>query len=135
MMLKPLALGLLSMTAVSTGAALAGNQPNPNVYVQSWSQSVLINQPNNQSVFDNDWQDVVNDTQLPIQLRNLCASNPQQCDQWEDWAESIGIWNDPADGNPQPAPEVDPAGAMAALTMLGAVLVMLRGRRAAGKPV
>ena len=132
-MFKPIALGLLSMTACA-GSALANGQPPLNFYVQSWGQSVLLNQPNDQNAFDNDWQDVVKDTQLPIQLRNLCASNPKQCDQWEDLTESVGIWKDPGDGTPQPAPEVDPAGAMGALTLLGAVLVMVRGRRAA-KPV
>jgi hypothetical protein len=131
-MLKPIALGLISMTVA--GAALANGQPVPSFYTQSWNQSVTFNQPNGQNVFDNDWQQVVNDTQLPVHLRKLCAKNPRQCDQWEDWAESVGVWQDPGDSNPQPAPEVDPAGAMGALTILAVVLAMVRGRRPARKP-
>jgi hypothetical protein len=135
MMFRPIALGLLSMTAACT-AALAHTHHDPDFYSQSWNQSFLFTQQQDQkNVFDDDWKDVVSDTHLPIEVRNLCASNPRQCDQWEDWAESVGIWKDPGDSNPLPAPEVDPAGAMGALTILGAVLLMVRGRRPADKPV
>jgi hypothetical protein len=130
-MIKPIAIGLLSISGACTGAALADGQPNPNFYTQSWNDSVLVNHPNDQSVFDNDWKEVVTDAQLPIPLRDLCASNPKQCDVWEDWAESIGIWKDPADDQPQAAPEISQAGAMGALTLLAAVLAMVRGRRPA----
>jgi hypothetical protein len=133
-MLKLIGLGLISLTAACAGAALANGQPNPNFWIQSWNQGSTFNPPGNQSVFANEWQLVVNDPQLPAQLRNLCASNPKQCDQWEDWAKSVGIWQPPPSQTPQPAPEIDPAGVMGALTILATVLAMVRGRRPVSKP-
>lgn len=132
-MLKPLAIGLLSITAA--GAAFAHGQPNPNFYMQSWTQSFSFNQQYGNDVFGDGWKQVVNDPQLPVQFKNLCQSNPQQCNVWVNWAQSVGIWlNSGKHQHPLPAPEVDPAGALAALTILAAVLAMVRGRRPAGKP-
>lgn len=128
-MLKPLAIGLLSMTAACTGAAIAGTQPNPDFYNQSWMTPTLTQQQL-QQLFGDSWQQILSNPQF----ESLCAKYPQQCAQWEQW---INSWQPPStgSGNPQPAPEVDPAGAMGALTILGAVLVMVRGRRPAAKPV
>ena len=128
-MLKPLAIGLLSMTAACTGAAIAGTQPNPDFYNQSWISPTLTQQQLEQ-LFGDSWQQILSNPQF----ESLCAKYPQQCAQWEQWLNS---WQPPSTGssNPQPAPEVDPAGAMGALTILGAVLVMVRGRRPATKPV
>ena len=39
----------------------------------------------------------------------------------------------PVEQNPQPAPEIDPASAMGALTLLAAGLAVARGRRSRGK--
>ena len=53
-----------------------------------------------------------------------CATH-QQCDQWQDRHEDI------KGGDPRPAaaPEIDPAGAMGALTLLAGGLAVMRGRR------
>jgi hypothetical protein len=113
-MLKPMALAFLSLTLAGSAAALANGMSDP------WSS-------------DNDWSSVVNDSQLPIDVRNWCARNHDLCNQYEDWAEAHGLWkDDDSQGGPLPAPEIDPAGALGALTILGAVLAMMRGRRPAG---
>lgn len=114
-MLKPIAIGMLLATTGFGGMALAQQQ-------QTWSS-------------DNDWSSVVNDAQLPKAVRDWCASNHQQCNQYEDWAESYGWWKDSDDGGAVPAPEADAAGAMGALTILAAGLAILRGRRTASKSV
>ena len=130
-MLKPLALGLLTMTAACTGAAIAGTQPNPDFNNQSWETPTLTQQQL-QQLFGNDWQQILNNPQF----QSLCSKFPQQCAQWEQFLNSWSGGGSSGQGsNPQPAPEVDPAGAMGALTILGAMLVMLRGRRPAAKPV
>lgn len=134
-MLKPIALGLLSMTAACTGAALANDPPNPNFYIQSWNKSYTFTPQYGKNVFTDEWQQVLDDPQLPYQLKQLCQSDPKQCDVWADWAQSTGIWIDSGKHPPpRPAPEVNPAGAMGALTILALVLAMVRGRRLARKP-
>jgi hypothetical protein len=119
------------MTATCTGAAIADNQPNPDFYNQSWNNTPTLTQQQLQQLFGNDWQQILNNPQF----QSLCTKYPQQCAQWEQLLNSWGNGKSSGGGNPQPAPEVDPAGAMGALTLLGAVLVMVRGRRPAAKPV
>jgi hypothetical protein len=128
-MLKPLAIGMLTLTAACSGAAIAGPPPpNPIYTSQSWNSPALTQQQLEQ-LFGTSWQQILSNPQF----ESLCAKYPQQCAQWEQW---INSWQPPStgSGNPQPAPEVDPAGAMGALTILGAVLVMVRGRKPAAKP-
>lgn len=53
-----------------------------------------------------------------------CATH--QCGQWQDRYEG----HKGGDPRPAAAPEIDPAGAMGALTLLAGGLAMMRGRRA-----
>jgi hypothetical protein len=130
-MLKPIAIGLLLATTGGAGVALAQQQtPSYSApFTNTYSKSSSWNS-------DNDWSEVVNDSQLPKAIRDWCASNHSQCNQYEDWAETYGWWQDKDDGGGAvAAPEADPAGAMGALTLLAAGLAILRGRRIASKPV
>jgi hypothetical protein len=130
-MLKPIAIGMLLATTGFAGVALAQQQQTPS-YSSPWTNTYSKSSTWSS---DNDWSSVVNDAQLPKAIRDWCASNHQQCNQYEDWAESYGWWKDSDDGGAVPAPEADPAGAMGALTILAAGLAILRGRRTPSKSV
>lgn len=121
-MFKPIAIGMLLVTGVSAGAAFAGNQTNPQ-YDAPWSHAYS-------NYMSSDWSSVVDEPKLPQDLSNPCAGNHAQCAQFADWTQVKGRRH-----GPLPAPEVDPAGAMGALTILAALLAMLRGRRTDQKPV
>ena len=127
-MLKPLAIGMLSLAAACTGAAIA-DTPTPDFYNHSWNTPQLTQQQLEQ-LFGDSWQQILDSPQF----QSLCAKDPQACTQWEQWLDA---WQPPAKGGggSLPAPEVDPAGAMGALTLLGAMLVMVRGRRSPTKPL
>lgn len=121
-MFKPIAIGMLLVTAVSAGAAFAGNQTEPQRDAP-WSHAYG-------DYMSSDWKSVVDEPKLPQDLSNPCAGNRAQCAQFADWTQV-------KEGRhkPLPAPEVDAAGAMGALTILAALLAMLRGRRADQKGV
>ena len=117
MMLKPLALGLLTAAALCSTAAFAGNGSN-----SDWSGQ-------------NDWRgNDSNWNQLFHQQGN--QSQSQWNRNWNDWRNSKDKDNkdkDKCDQQPAAAPEIDPAGAMAALTLLAGGLAALRGRRSGKK--
>lgn len=130
-MLKPIVLALLSMMVAGTTTALARDFPAPN-HKQSWSRREnYLYSPGMAKTADDDWRSVVNDPHLPMWLRDACAGNHDQCNQWEDVAESHGIWRDHDKTDPLPAPEMDPADAMAGLAILACMLAIVRGRRPA----
>jgi hypothetical protein len=61
-------------------------------------------------------------------LFNKCEHD-SICDEAEDWLEAQGYLKDGDQDHPAAAPEIDPAGAMGALTLLAGGLAALRGRR------
>lgn len=105
-MFKPIALALLSMTTVGATAALAEGLPNHNSGLHS--------------VFDH-------------------AQRPNWHSQGHDSQGNDGDSDDGDGGNKSDppgapaAPEIDPAGALGALTLLAGALTIVRGRRAARK--
>ena len=91
-MLKPIAIGVLCVSAAVTGAAFAGNQGGSN------------SQPG---------------TSLLCELLPFLCPPPKN--------------NGGGGGGAMAAPEIDPASAMGGLTLLGAALAVVRGRRAVRK--
>lgn len=119
-MLKPITIGMLLVAAVSAGAAFAGSNPQ---YDATWSHAYS-------NYTSSDWRSVVDEPKLPQNLTDPCAGNRAQCAQFADWTQVKGQRH-----KPLPAPEVDAAGAIGALTILAALLAMLRGRRTDQKRV
>lgn len=106
-MFKPIALALLAMTTVGATAALAEGLPNHN--------------SGQHSVFDH--------AQRPYWHGNDSRGNWQDGD--SDDGDHGGNKSDPPSA--PAAPEIDPAGALGALTLLAGALAIVRGRRAARK--
>lgn len=110
-MAKPIAVGILLLTAASAGAAFAGNQQGPQG-LQAYIDANIVA-----------WNSG-KDLNLGNYTQDFCAHQPQLCSRY-------GIGPILGKGGPTPAPEISPAGAGGALTILAACLAVLRGRRAA----
>jgi 4-amino-4-deoxy-L-arabinose transferase-like glycosyltransferase len=104
-MLKPLAIGLLTLTATFSTAAFAdnGNSIPP---APQWSAGETAQEFWN--AFETWLQEVI--------------------------ADLTGQEGTPSGGGTVAAPEIDPAGAMAALSLLVGGLAVMRGRRSSRKP-
>lgn len=104
-MLKSLALGLLTLGAACSTAALAHG-----------------NDQHHERNGDNHYQAL--DDKGSSDFQKWCEHH-ERCDRLEDRFERNKDLHKPA-----PAPEIDPAGAMGALTLLAGGLAVLRSRRA-----
>lgn len=106
-MLKSLALGLLTLGAACSTAALAHGNDQP--------QDRNGDRDHYQVLDDNGSKD----------FQKWCEHH-ERCDRLEDRLDRNKDGHKPA-----PAPEIDPAGAMGALTLLAGGLAVMRNRRSA----
>jgi hypothetical protein len=103
-MLKPLAIGLLTLTATFSTAAFADNDNSfPPAPQWTWGESF----PTFENALETWWQEIISE---------LCGQQGTN------------------GGGTVAAPEIDPAGAMAALSLLAGGLAVMRGRRSTRKP-
>lgn len=142
-MLKSLAIGLLTLSTCVTAAAFADDHGGSFGDQQDFQQWLTKCEGDSscdrvEDTVETDWWQLG-----PKQWQDLLAQceKDSTCDSLEDQLEANGYVKDGDDdgqGNnchhPAAAPEIDPAGAMGALTLLAGGLAALRGRRSAKNP-
>jgi hypothetical protein len=114
-MLKPLAIGLLALSATCATAAFAHGHNDNKYYNDNNDWSNYQHDFDKNGDDDKYWKDGDNDWQ----------------DDNQDWKDGSKCGKGDHDHHPASAPEIDPAGATGALTLLFGGLAALRGRRSA----